>query len=825
MSMASSWLVFLPDQEQPDMTDPAATTIPEPPSQSRSPPDAKSHAPHNLNIRSCTTCRRRKVKCDKKDPCTNCSKAGSQCVFPAPGRAPRRPRIGAKPVSDREAELLKRLHRLEGVVEELSGQVDNGDTKPSPSSAGSSGAPRDMDVDGKPNSVRVVGMDEGRTKQDWIKRAFALGTGPPKPAFDLEKNFGRLVVDEGKSEYINDPFWASLTDEVAEIREILDEVYDSDNDPVPILPSDAITDADHQSFIMGYSSAEVNLRQLHPLPSQIPFYWETFLENVNPLVKIVHAGTMNKVIKEVQNNLDSLSKSTEALMFAIYFATVTSMTADEVQVNFGIDKTTLSKRYRFGVEQALARAQFLNTNEIVTVQAFILFLVCVRRHDDTRFVWTMTGLAIRIAQSIGLHRDGSKFGLSPFDTEMRRRLWWQIIILDTRASEDHGSEPTIMEHGYDTNLPLSINDEDLDPDASEPPKPRPGVSEMTFCLIRYEICRLSRRLMYMAPGTGGNPTTPLELSVDEKEQIVKDCAAHMETTYLQYCENAGPLYWVAATVARLIVAKMSLVIYHPFVHPGRPNSLSQDVKDRLFMASIEIIEYSRILESEASTKQWGWLFHTYVQWHAIAYILGELCVRSKSTIVDRAWNVVDGIFRDWKGVVSQSKRTGMLWLPMRKLMAKAMRKREEDMLLEDHDPTQPGMDQKYIRPPPQGLPEDSADCPSMMGPDGISSQSIYQVIRSTLPDVDLSSGNNNMMESQSLGMEIPAPDQLQLQQQQFNQSDPPWSMDDGGLLDLNMDTSEVNWEGWDDLVKDFHLEADQQTSHGNPTLGGFGQWW
>lgn len=81
---------------------------------------------------------------------------------------------------------------------------------------------------------------------------------------------------------------------------------------------------------MGYNSADVDLKSLHPLPSQIPFYWQTFLENVNPLVKIIHIGTMNKVIRDVQNNLDSLSKSTEALMFAIYFATVTSMSPEEV---------------------------------------------------------------------------------------------------------------------------------------------------------------------------------------------------------------------------------------------------------------------------------------------------------------------------------------------------------------------------------------------------------------------------------------------------------------------------------------------------------------
>jgi hypothetical protein len=57
---------------------------------------------------------------------------------------------------------------------------------------------------------------------------------------------------------------------------------------------------------------------------------------------------------------------------------------------------------------------------------------------------------------------------------------------------------------------------------------------------------------------------------------------------------------------------MSLIIYHPLIQPGRPHCLSDDTKDRLLRASIEIIEYSRILETEASTKKWGWLFRTYV---------------------------------------------------------------------------------------------------------------------------------------------------------------------------------------------------------------------
>jgi hypothetical protein len=309
--------------------------------QSQSPEARKaSHsASHALTARSCVTCRRRKVKCDKQVPCSNCTKAGSQCVFPAPGRAPRRPRAGGKVVSEREAQLLKRLRRLEGVVEELSEQVEVEAVKQSPASDQSS-QHRDTESatesTSKSASVRVVGMDQGSgTKKEWINRTWRIGGGPPKTAFlggsdNTEVGIGRLVVDEGKSRYVSHPFWSQITDEVEEIREMLaDQDFDSDSD-APALPSDGVTESNHQSFIMGYNSSDVNIKNLHPLPSQIPFYWQTFIENVHPLVKILHAPTMAKTIKEVQNNLDSLSRSTEALMFAIYFATITSMNGTEV---------------------------------------------------------------------------------------------------------------------------------------------------------------------------------------------------------------------------------------------------------------------------------------------------------------------------------------------------------------------------------------------------------------------------------------------------------------------------------------------------------------
>ncbi|OOF91978.1 hypothetical protein ASPCADRAFT_176596 [Aspergillus carbonarius ITEM 5010] len=60
---------------------------------------------------ACSLCSRRKVKCDKGDPCSNCHKAGAKCLYEAP--TPTRPRKRAA-----DEELLTRIARYEDLLRE-----------------------------------------------------------------------------------------------------------------------------------------------------------------------------------------------------------------------------------------------------------------------------------------------------------------------------------------------------------------------------------------------------------------------------------------------------------------------------------------------------------------------------------------------------------------------------------------------------------------------------------------------------------------------------------------------------------------------------------
>jgi len=84
-------------------------------------------------------------------------------------------------------------------------------------------------------------------------------------------------------------------------------------------------------FRHNLSSPTHDLREFHPLPSQVPFLIDNFAENVNFMLQIVHVPTVRKMVRELNSaDMTGLTPANEALMFSIYYATITAMEEDDV---------------------------------------------------------------------------------------------------------------------------------------------------------------------------------------------------------------------------------------------------------------------------------------------------------------------------------------------------------------------------------------------------------------------------------------------------------------------------------------------------------------
>ena len=341
----------------------------------------------------------------------------------------------------------------------------------------------------------------------------------------------------------------------------------------------------------------------------------------------------------------------------------------QVITNFGSSKTELNLKYRLGLEHALAKADFLNVPDLVLVQAFALFLCLVRRHDSPRFVWMMTGLAIRMAQYLGLQRDGSHFKhLTPFEIEMRRKVWWTLCMLDLRASEDQGTDLTITSGSFDTKLPLNINDVDINPESEQMPTERDGLTDMSYACINFETGDIMTQMM--APGVRDD--------VKNQSHLLNKLRHKFEQGYFQYTTKSGNIaYWVAVTIARLVTAKMTLIIFLPVLFSYPSEHVSDEIRTKMLVSAIEVAEYNHELNAEQACRQWRWIYQTYTHWHAIVYLLIEISRRPWSPIVERAWVALHS---SWL-IPAQTPidKNLRIWVPLRKLMNKARKHRNAEL--------------------------------------------------------------------------------------------------------------------------------------------------
>ena len=380
-------------------------------------------------------------------------------------------------------------------------------------------------------------------------------------------------------------------------------------------------------------------------PTQFEALWGIYTTNVDPVVKIFHRPSLRRSLVELSQTNDRTSKRTHDLLLdTICFAAIVSSTDAECQAILGTTKATSLQNYRSELERRFGHANLPNTSSLIVLQAFVLFLTCMQRLDESRLVLGWTALAVRIAMCQGLHRDGDTFGLTSFESEIRRRIWWHLISLEYDLSKGHGVDTLVQKASFTTKLPSNLNDDDITLGMPSLPPAKPGFSEMSHSLVRFEIFHQGHDLIYAEQAVareGGRHGSDLRA----QENQILDLQNLLERKYLQYCSANVPIQFATAVLARSLCAMLWMSIYHPLQLSGDPRASS--LKDQLFTSMIEVVDNIRRLESDPQTAQWGWYFHNDTQWPALTYLLNELKRRPPGPQMNRAFEVARAARTQW----------------------------------------------------------------------------------------------------------------------------------------------------------------------------------
>ncbi|KAI9669612.1 MAG: hypothetical protein M1831_007308 [Alyxoria varia] len=625
----------------------------------RSPPD--SQAATDPKPISCSRCRYRKIKCDKVGPpCCHCQKAGAECVFPGRVRAPRRKK---QRVKARDSELLTRISRLESLLSKtnatstLDGAGDELESlaKVIPSSAEygrGTATIEPSETDSAPS------IDLGRMRMD-----------------DRFADF--VKVQESGERRVSKDFWPALSDEFQGLRQLLEDPGDSEDEVEGSTPGSGSwsTEARDASteFIFGASSSQIDLASCYPSDIHRSILFHYYFSNVSPVCRILHKTT---AFEHILSSAELIEQSTrrykflsiEACSFAMYFAVVTSMSDEDCRKYLNESRDTLVARFKRCTEVSLAEANFLNSMEIVTLQALTLYVTVLRTHDSSRSSWALVGLTVRLAHALNLHNDGDGSAFSAHEAEMRRRLWWFIIMLDMRASEDRCTEPVINADSHTTRMPHNMNDEDFALESTHQLPDKSAVTDMSFNLIAMDVSHTSHKMNFIPAKDGVS-----RLSFAEKHDIVKACISRIQNHYLAGCDLANKSNWILLIIGRLLILKLWSRLYYPL--QSRASGPQNVPKTKTLRLMVETLEIQSALETNEVSAQFFWLFHTYVPWHALAIALAELCVQPNDPLADRAWQVINSRFKQW-GELMPDGKNGMLWRPVRNLYKKAVAARE-----------------------------------------------------------------------------------------------------------------------------------------------------
>jgi hypothetical protein len=384
---------------------------------------------------------------------------------------------------------------------------------------------------------------------------------------------------------------------------------------------------------------------------------------------------VQQIILDASGDIQNVPKPTEALMFSIYLLAVTSLEPEECESMFGDTRSNLLSKYSHGTQQALVNAKFMKSLNLTTLNALALYLLAVRKFYDPHSFWLLTGTAARIAQRLGIHREASH-RFSPFETEMRRRTWWQVVFLDGQASKLAGAGFPAGLADFDVKLPLNVSDSDLSPNMKEPPTEKEGATEMLFCSLRYEVAKCLRDSGTFTKKGGAqcHIATGPEL-IAEKDKAIDELEARFQQKFVRYCDPSIPLHLLTIYVSKSVICTMRLMAHHPRQYPDKGAGMPQGEKDMLLGESLKELEISAFGQQEKAVRGYLWHIHVHFQLDAFIYVLSELRYRSSGDQVERAWKQVEIAYDQRPEMLTETKNS--LYFAIGNLALKAWATREE----------------------------------------------------------------------------------------------------------------------------------------------------
>jgi transcriptional regulatory protein GAL4 len=141
----------------------------------------------------------------------------------------------------------------------------------------------------------------------------------------------------------------------------------------------------------------------------------------------------------------------------------------------GDDSSDLDITFYQEARGYLQQASVFETGNLTLVQGLLLLSNYAQKRNKPNTGWNYLGLAVRMAMSLGLHKEFPGWKISLLQREIRRRLWWGVFIFDSGAAKTFGRPILLPEDSVmDAKQVLNIHDDALTPTTTTLPAESSG---------------------------------------------------------------------------------------------------------------------------------------------------------------------------------------------------------------------------------------------------------------------------------------------------------------------------------------------------------------
>ncbi len=256
----------------------------------------------------------------------------------------------------------------------------------------------------------------------------------------------------------------------------------------------------------------------------------------------------------------------------------------------------------------------------------------------------MLGVAIRIAQRMGLDRESTYSRCAALEGEMRRRLWWSLVLFDHRVCEMFDYKSATLGPTWDCRTLLNVNDFEIQPEMKIPPAIHETPTEAVFTVVRSELGDFLRQSDFHLVISDSTLKKKEKMSRVVSEEGKLDVLANrMEDRYLAFCNPEIPLHYMTIWMTRGQLAKYRLLQhYSTYSVSSVPQTESQ--RNIALSYGLTILDCDTKLMASRLTKGYLWLIQFYFPFPAYIHILQDISKGQTLDRATRAWEVMSENF-------------------------------------------------------------------------------------------------------------------------------------------------------------------------------------